>query len=132
MWNRLTLQYAETSAANVSLLGKFHQYKMDPDHSIMAHINRLRMMADELKSNDVLTVMVKIIQTVKFARTPCIASKFSRVQNREREYTRVGWNKSLTDSDSLYKNLAYLYWSANEQLALQRLSRRLLQICESV
>jgi hypothetical protein len=40
MWNRLTLQYAETSAANASLLlGKFHQYKMDPDHSIMAHIN---------------------------------------------------------------------------------------------
>jgi hypothetical protein len=69
MWNRLTLQYAETSAANASLLlGKFHQYKMDPDHSIMAHINRLRMMADELKSVgtaiDDLTVMVRIIQTL--------------------------------------------------------------------
>ena len=30
------------------------------------------------------------------------------------------------------QNLAYLYWSANEQLALQRLSRRLSQVCESV
>lgn len=31
MWTRLTLQYAEVSVANASLLlGKFHQYKMDP------------------------------------------------------------------------------------------------------
>ncbi len=64
-----TLQYAETSAAKASLLlEKFHQYKMDPDHSIMAHINRLRMMADELKSVgtaiDDLTVLVRIFQTL--------------------------------------------------------------------
>lgn len=51
MWNRLTLQYAQVAVANSThMLGVFHQYRMDPDHSIMAHINRLRLMADELKS----------------------------------------------------------------------------------
>ena len=48
---------------------------------------------------------------------------------RDRERTL---ERSLTDSDLLYKNLAYLYWSANEQLALQLLLRRLSQVCESV
>lgn len=69
MWTRLTLQYAEVSVANASLLlGKFHQYKMDPDHSIVAHINRMRMMAEELKSVGInvseLELLVRIIQTL--------------------------------------------------------------------
>ena len=62
--------------------------------------------------------------------------QFSKVQNstqrkrkRDREWTL---EQSLTDSGSLCKNPEYLYWSANEQLALQRLSRRLSQVCESV
>jgi hypothetical protein len=31
MWNRLILQYAQVAVANSAhLLGKFHQYRMDP------------------------------------------------------------------------------------------------------
>ncbi len=40
--------------------------------------------------------------------------------------------QSLTDSEVPCKNPAYLYWSVNEQLALQRLSRRFSQVYQSV
>ena len=68
------------------------------------------------------------------AGTPCIASNFSRVQNstqRKRIHTSR-LEQSLTDSEVPYKNPAYLYWSANEQLALQRLSRSFSQVYQSV
>jgi hypothetical protein len=51
MWNRQQLEYANMAVANATqLLGKFHQYRMDPDHSVTAHIKRLRQMSEELRS----------------------------------------------------------------------------------
>jgi hypothetical protein len=45
MWNRLILQYAQVAVANSAhLLGKFHQYRMDPGKS-------LHMMDNDNKKN---------------------------------------------------------------------------------
>jgi hypothetical protein len=51
MWNRQQLEYANMAVANAKqLLGKFNQYRMDPDHSVTVHIKRLRQMSKELRS----------------------------------------------------------------------------------
>jgi hypothetical protein len=62
--------------------------------------------------------------------SPCIEAIYkykTSYRAREREGVR-----GITDSALLCKSLANLYWSASEQLALQRLSRRLSQTCECV
>lgn len=79
MWNRLTLQYAQVAVANSAhMLGMFHQYRMNPDHSIMAHVNRLRMMADELKSvNSPISdesLVVRILQTLPPSYLPFLSA----------------------------------------------------------
>ena len=69
MWNQLLLEYANVAAANSSqLTSKFYQYRMDPNHSVTAHANRLKMMAEELKSvnapvTDAIFIM-RILQTL--------------------------------------------------------------------
>ena len=69
MWSRLQLEHQNIAVANATqLLGKFHQYRMDPNHTVTAHFNRLRQMSEELKSintpvpDEVLTM--RILQTL--------------------------------------------------------------------
>ena len=69
MWDRLILQYAQVAVANADLLlAKFQGYKMDPDTSVLAHTNRLRMMADELSNVGCpmteQALMVRILSTL--------------------------------------------------------------------
>jgi hypothetical protein len=69
MWNRKQLEYANMAVANATqLLGKFHQYRMDPYHAVTAHIKRLRKMSEELRSvNSPVpeeTLIMRILQTL--------------------------------------------------------------------
>ena len=69
MWNRLQLEYASVAVANASqLLGKFFQYRMEPSYSVLAHINRLRQMGEELRSVNAPVseevLIMRIIQTL--------------------------------------------------------------------
>ena len=51
MWTRLLAEYASVSTSNVRLiLGKFHSYKMNPEHSVSTHINVYRQIAEELRN----------------------------------------------------------------------------------
>ncbi len=92
----------------------------------------------ELYSTTYISVVSLGPPNVVVTRSPCIdnsntSTTSNRVIKRKRKRDNVCTSKEvLTDSPLLCKNPAYLYRSANEQLALQRLSRRLSQVCENV
>ncbi|XP_045034748.1 uncharacterized protein LOC116934903 [Daphnia magna] len=65
MWNRLAQEYAQVAVANSSqLTAKFFQYLMDPGHTVSAHVNRMRQMAEELKSVEAPVTDQQLIERI--------------------------------------------------------------------
>ena len=69
MWTRLTQEYAQVAVANSNkLTASLFQYNMNPDHAVMAYINRMRQMAEELRCvNAEVTdqqLIARILQTL--------------------------------------------------------------------
>ena len=97
MWTRLTQEYAQVAVANSNkLTANLFQYNMNPDHAVMAYINRMRQMAEELRCvNAAVTdqqLITRILQTLSqdiaiFSQHGALCQEQTKpLQSRQHDY----------------------------------------------